>query len=424
MKKIEEEIQKIRNKRMKGIIKYLESAIIKATRKNCWYDCWKRKGNLADYGVLKTPMEIFIKEANVDEILQMVEFLMEKAMRQIENSHDEGDCESQARYWVHKLIKAAVKKDTSHITLINWAITIEIKDIYELTSATKIIIEKNNVPSENTWNEIAEYYKTNKKRKIYLIALKKAGKTVQLKKTLTATAKKTRNYVSLAKQALSNGYLNKAKEICQLGLADTKTTQEKKDDLADIQAQIEAGEGFYENELVLRLAEFEEEISMSTYYNLMELAVAMNRRDEIHNKAIKLLEEKSKWKTLIDIATSEYRLLDAIKYYWLNNNNDNTYYTNGYSCDYDLKLAKKISRIYPEEAIKILNITLHKSINTYTPLYEHSSIALKKLKKLYHIVGKPKEWDALLEELHTKYPKRRNLKEIIENIDNDFYDEE
>ena len=93
------ELARIHKRRMSPLKKALESAIVRAAKKNCWYDPWKRKGVRADYGILYEPIDAFVREAEVNDILPMVEFLLKKATRQIEHSDDEGDCAGQARYW-------------------------------------------------------------------------------------------------------------------------------------------------------------------------------------------------------------------------------------------------------------------------------------------------------------------------------------
>ena len=96
---IENELARIHARRIKPLKKALESVISSAAKKNCWYDPWNRRGDRADWSILHEKVEAFIKEADVEDILPMVDFLLEKAKRQIEHSNDEGDSAGQARYW-------------------------------------------------------------------------------------------------------------------------------------------------------------------------------------------------------------------------------------------------------------------------------------------------------------------------------------
>lgn len=180
---IENVLSHIHDQKIKPLKKALESAIVKASKKDCWYDPWERRGNQADWGILSEKFEAFIKEAEVKDILPMVEFLLEKAKRQIQHSDDEGDCEGQARYWAQRLIKAATKKNSDHITLIDWAIKVITKDKYFLTDAKTIVLDKNKFPSQETWNEIANHYK-GLNRRIHLLALQKAGRENEREKIL------------------------------------------------------------------------------------------------------------------------------------------------------------------------------------------------------------------------------------------------
>ena len=98
------ELARIHKRKMAPLKKALESAIVRAAKTDCWYDPWNRKGVRADYGILYEPVNAFVKDAAVGDILPMVEFLLEKAKRQIEHSNDEGDCAGQARCWAQKLV--------------------------------------------------------------------------------------------------------------------------------------------------------------------------------------------------------------------------------------------------------------------------------------------------------------------------------
>ena len=187
------ELARIHKRKMVPLKKGLESAIVRAAKTDCWYDPWNRKGLRADYGVLYEPVNAFIKDADVEDILSMVDFLLEKAKRQIEHSNDEGDCAGQARYWAQKLVKAAVKKNDRHVELIDWALGIVPKDIYFLTDAEYLVLEKNKTVTTEVWEKIAEHYKKSNRR-VYLLALKKSGKVEERQKTLRTEAKRKKDY--------------------------------------------------------------------------------------------------------------------------------------------------------------------------------------------------------------------------------------
>lgn len=72
------ELARIHKRKMAPLKKALESAIVRAAKTDCWYDPWNRKGVRADYGVLYEPVNAFIKDADVEDILSMVDFLLEK----------------------------------------------------------------------------------------------------------------------------------------------------------------------------------------------------------------------------------------------------------------------------------------------------------------------------------------------------------
>ena len=409
------ELMRIHKRRLNPLKRTLESVIVRVTKKNCWYDPWNRKGVRADYSILQEPVDAFIREADVEDILPMIELLLEKAKRQIEHSNDEGDCAGQARYWAQKLVKAAVKKNSDHVALIDWAIAIAPMDIYFLTEAETIVLEKNKVASTEVWCEIAEHYKDSNRR-VYLLALKKAGKTEERRHAIRTTATLKKDYSCLVEDALSVGARTKANEVCERGLADPKLDRAKVMELKAVQAYLEAAEGRYDRELDLRRQIFEREQSIENYESLMELAVAMDRATQTRLEAVNMLEKSKKWYVLSMISLSEHRLKDAADYYWRLHG-----VSSGVRCGYepyafDFDLSDRMSRVHPDEAVKILSYVIDECLAGYMPNYEDIRRALIALKPILYVLGRAAEWPIMLESLRSRHPRKRTLAEIIDEV--------
>lgn len=412
---IENVLSHIHDQKIKPLKKALESAIVKASKKDCWYNPWERRGNQADWGILSEKCEAFIKEAEVKDILPMVEFLLEKATRQIQHSDDEGDCEGQARYWAQRLIKAATKKNSDHITLIDWAIKVITKDKYFLTDAKTIVLDKNKFPSQETWNEIANHYKGLNLR-IHLLALQKAGRENEREKILKKSAKQKKDYAYLVEDALSRGDCEEALNICERGIAQLKGAELKIEELNILAARIEASHGQYDRALNLRKKFLMEHPSLENYTSLLELATVQNISEQIRIEALEKLEVAQEWYILMDIALQEYRLLDAVKYYWhIHKESSSVYYgSNPFKQDFDL--AERLSGIYPIEAAKILRRVVYESLTAYQPMYEYVEQALTSLKSEFLVSGKFEEWKELVQTLRADHPRKRNLKEILDRL--------
>ena len=412
---IENELARIHARRIKPIKKALESVISSAAKKNCWYDPWNRRGDRADWSILHEKVEAFIKEADVEDILPMVDFLLEKAKRQIEHSNDEGDSAGQARYWAQKLIKAAVKKNCNHIFLIDWAIGIIPKDIYFLTNAEEIVLEKNKVPTQEIWSEVANHYeKTN--RQVYLMALQKAGRMNERKALLKKSAKQKKDYAYLVEDALLRGDCEDALKICEQGMVQLKGDKFKIRELNELAARIETTQGRQDREFNLRMERLNESESLEDYKSLLELATVLNKSEHTRDEILKKLEAAQKWRLLLKIALHEYKLLDAAKYYWLTHEK-----SSGSCCGYDpfkqdFDLATRLAYVYPNEAVKILQRIVNESLAAYQPMYDYVVRALSLLKSIFLVSGKIEELMKLLQSLRTKHPRKRNLLEIIERL--------
>lgn len=410
------ELARIHKRKITPLKKALESAIVRAAKTDCWYDPWNRKGVRADYGVLYNPVDAFIKEADVADILPMVEFLLEKAKRQIEHSDDEGDCAGQARYWAQKLVKAAVKKNDNHIALIDWALGVVPKDIYFLTDAEELVLEKNKTATPEVWGKIAEYYKKSNRR-VYLLALKKSGRIEERLKTLRTEARRKTDYAYLIEDALSRGVRSEAREIYEHALGDVKIDKAKLELLKSGLANLEAAEGRFEREFDLRWSAFAREPTIARYVSLKEVAWATGRVEAVCTDAIRKLESAGEWRLLSQIALGECKLADAAKYY-LKNSEKSIGRRWGYEpYKFDLELSDRLSRVYPHEAVKVLRHLVDESICGDMPDYECARHALSLLKQCWFMLGKASEWTALLESLRLQYSKKRNLLTILDELE-------
>ena len=410
------ELARIRKRKMAPLKKALESAIVRAAKTDCWYDPWNRKGVRADYGILYEPVNAFVKDAAVGDILPMVEFLLEKAKRQIEHSNDEGDCAGQARYWAQKLVKAAVKKNDHHIMLIDWALGIVPQDIYFLTDAEELVLEKNKAATSEVWEKIAEHYKKSNRR-VYLLALKKSGRVEERQKTLRTEAKRKKDYAYLIEDALSRGARAEAREIYERALGKAGIDGTKVKELKSGLAHLDVAEGRYDREFDLRWSAFVRGPTMARYVSLKEVALAMGRLEAVCTDAIRKLESVGEWRLLSQIALSECRLADAAKYY-LKSAEKSFGRRWGYEpYKFDLELSDRLLRIYPLEAVKALRHLVDESICGDMPDYECVRHALSLLKQCLFVLGKASEWAVLMESLRLQYPKKRNLMAVLDGLD-------
>lgn len=410
------ELARIHKRKMVPLKKGLESAIVRAAKTDCWYDPWNRKGLRADYGVLYEPVNAFIKDADVEDILSMVDFLLEKAKRQIEHSNDEGDCAGRARYWAQKLVKAAVKKNDRHVELIDWALGIVPKDIYFLTDAEDLVLEKNKTATTEVWGKIAEHYKKSNRR-VYLLALKKSGKVEERQKTLRTEAKRKKDYAYLIEDALARGVRTEAREIYERALGETGIDATRVEALKSGLSNLDVAQGRYEREFELRWGAFARNQTLSSYVSLKEVAMAMGKAEQVRADAIQKLESAGKWRLLSQIALSECRLADAAKYY-LKSAEKLFGRRWGYEpYKFDLELSDRLSRIYPLEAVKALRRLVDESICGDMPDYECARHALSLLKQCLFVLGKASEWTVLLESLRLQYPKKRNLMAVLDGLD-------
>ena len=347
----------------------LKKAIDKATRKNCWYNPWKHEGDRADYRIVEGPLKEFLCYPTFDDITKVCAYLETKARRQVEHSHDEGDCAAQARYWMQKLVKLAIKHAPDPVELLVWAAEFSERDEYELAAAIPIVWDGRKEYEKSVWREVAAHLKSGHRKELYLKAVEKS-KDVE--------------------------------ELLEEAVADLPPRMRA------------AASGDFETALKLDWGELCKSPSGVSYRDLMDAARIVGREQEYHDKAFRFLESRKEYYLLTELALLEHRLDEAIGYYKL--------YANGvrvefgrWTChhDFDWDVADRIARYKPDEAIAIWLRIIKWNNHPDQVAYWHIGRALNNLKPVLLSLGRKAEWLNLIDSLIEANAKRPNLLEIL-----------
>ena len=347
----------------------LKKAIDKAVRKNCWYNPWKHGGDRADYRIVEGPLKEFLRYPTFDGITKVCAYLESKARRQIEHSHDDGDCAAQARYWMQKLVKLAIKYAPDPVELLVWAAEFTERDEYELAAAIPIVWDGRKEYEKSIWRAVAAHLKSGHRKELYLKAVEKSKDVEEL--------------------------LDEA--------------------VAGLPPRMRAvASGDFETALKLDRGAFYKNPSEVSYRDLMDAARIVCREQEYHDKAFRFLESRKEYCLLTELALLEHRLDEAIGYYKL--------YADGvkvefghWTChhDFDWDVADRIVRYKPDEAIAIWLRIIKWNNHPDQVSYWHIGRALNNLKPAMLSLGEKSEWLKLIDSLIEANAKRPNLLEVL-----------
>ena len=404
--------KRLKNNRQRASLA-LKAAISKATSRDCWYNAWEHKGVRADYSGLEEPLKSFLGIAELKDIQMMCAFLMAKAKRQIERSHDDGDCASQARYWMQHLVKAAIKVGGDGPEIPLWAVRIGDKDTYALTDAVAIVWEGAKEYPRQTWSRVADELRNN--NSLYLRALGKAGRDEERLAAEKECFESTGNCEGLVKTLLDRGRIAEASAICKKVCAKYLKRGSYGSWMLATYRRILVAQGHCADVAKLDEEMFRADPSESSYIDMIDSAITVGDVAAVRNRAYEFLVSRQKFSLLVRLALSEHRIDDAIKYYreYAAVTAKDRFYWNRNNCDFDWEVADRIARHNPAEAEWMWKQIIATNDRPDQAAYRNIGRALENLKGVMLASGRTKDWRELCDSLRAKYPKRINLLEII-----------
>ena len=119
-----------------------------------WQNCWQGEGYTPDYSSIKKKLENLLEAGYADEVLTLGQELVSTGIRQISESHDEGETEMEVAACMPVIVKALDQSSLDPVEKLSWALNAELEDQFEVCEAFAEYLQRRHPTS--AWSALAD----------------------------------------------------------------------------------------------------------------------------------------------------------------------------------------------------------------------------------------------------------------------------
>ena len=443
------------------LVRSLRKEIRRLTAEAAWYDHWRDEGNLPDYSHVEEQLEALRVAGHADAVVGLAEELWERGVRQVEESHDEGEIAMAIAACLDVVLRALPETSWTPAEQLLWRIEHELDDEYGLLDGADNVLNDPHYTQEH-WRAVAEVLRVrldkleipksasfsatyrrervmNWLRKAYLCS----GDEDKIIPLLEQEADRCRSYNLLVETLIEAGESERARQWCIRGYE--QTIAAAPGIAAGLQARLRdlaEREGRFELAAAYRAADFFQHLSLSAYRELQAVAEKIDAWPAVRAAILAYLKTgkraTGRWplpepevqapqpphkismksfpnrELLIEIAIQEKRSDDAVAIYRELVETKRRHY------GVDEQLAAAVTQSHPDVSLQIWQSIAERLIGHVKPkAYQEAAIYLRKMHKLYAKTGRGDEWKGLIIRLRTQHKAKRRLMEVLDGLEND-----
>ncbi|MDR1916107.1 MAG: hypothetical protein LBQ58_06000 [Synergistaceae bacterium] len=451
-----------------ALVKSLLNEIIWTTSQPAWSNNWNDKCNLPDYSHLKESFKALLKEGYCDELLELGAKLWQCGTEQIENSHDDGETQSDISECIAIVVSALPGSSLLPHEQLIWYIDNKMDDEYDLLYGCDGLLDSDKYGSQE-WAMLAEELygriessKTVKNDRFMLDKLvhwiveayQRANLEERVIPLLEETAAAAMLYKPLTYALLEKGERERAREWAILGYKKAVgNSRSVASDMREILHKMAGEDGRFDLAASYSADDFLDSPSVKTYEVLCKDSEKAGCLEAVREAALSYLEtgkfvlrstgkapqlepteiavfkEKSgnsrnnTWPdilTLIDIAIMEQRADDIVELYrryqktWRKPMLYSSYY---YFNDKRNKVADAISRTHSEVSLEIWKSIVDEYIALVKPdAYRSAKPYLQKIHRLLLDENRLNEWRDMIANLRAVHKAKKRLMEVLNEL--------
>jgi uncharacterized Zn finger protein len=447
------------------LVRSLRKEIRRLTSEDAWYNPWKEEGNLPDYSHVEEQLEALLAKGHADAVFELGEELWERGVRQVEESHDEGDTAMAIASCLEVVLRALPQTSLAPSEQLLWRIEHELEDEYGLLDGADAVLSDPHYTRE-PWREVADVLETwlkqmdvpksgrfsatyrrervmNWLRKAYLCS-GEAHKVIPL---LEQEADRCCSYDLLVKTLLEAGECEQARRWCIQGFKKTiEDAPGTADGLQTRLRELAETEGRFDLAAAYRAEDFFTRPSKNAYVELQNSAEKINVWSAVRSGMLDYLQTgkrpavggkgKNAWplpgpevnkpesrdkfrrvsfpnrEMLIEIAILEKRWDDAVSIY------QDLAKTRRWGWSIDERLAKAVATSHPDVSLQIWQSIAERLIGQVKPkAYQEAAGYLRQMNQVYEKTGRVTEWKTLLIRLRTQHKAKRRLMEVLDGLE-------
>ena len=424
-----------------------------------WQNYWRDEGYTPDYSGIRRKLETLLDAGHTDEVLTLGRELISTGIRQVGESHDEGETMIEVAACMPVIVKALDRSSLDSADKLNWALDAELEDQYEVCEAFAEYLHRKH--SKTAWHTLADRllgrlkemkrsrksddfsYKFDRDRLSdwAIHALKQAGRKDEIIALCETETTKTGNYERLVNLLVSARRYEEAERWIQKGLRALKdkwpgTTSALRNKLRQIRTRQKNWPAI----AALQAEEFVRHPSRQTFTDCKKAAGKVKAWPGVRKSLLHYLEKgKPPWKQkgwplpdsgldapkpdrkdqfpmvseLIEMAILEKKPEQVL--YWYDRIPKKRYGWYGVNGD---AVATAVQTHAPDRAVAIWKNKAERLIAQVKPkAYQEAGKYLRKAAKVMAKENKPKEWDRYLQSLREYHARKIRLMEVLDNLD-------
>jgi uncharacterized Zn finger protein len=119
-----------------------------------WQNYWRGEGYTPDYSGIRKKLETLLEAGHADEVLTLGRELVSTGVRQVAESHDEGETEMAVAACMPVIVKALDQSSLDSTDKLNWALDAELADQYEVCEAFAEYLQRKH--PQTAWHTLAD----------------------------------------------------------------------------------------------------------------------------------------------------------------------------------------------------------------------------------------------------------------------------
>lgn len=201
-----------------------------------WQNYWQGEGYTPDYSGIRKKLETLLEAGHADEVLILGRELVSSGIRQVTESHDEGETMMEVAACMPVIVKALDKSSLDVADKLNWALDAELQDQYEMCEvfaeylhrkhprtawnslADRLLLRLKEMKISKSFDDFSPRYERDRLGDWAVHALEQAGRDDEIIALCEAETKKTGNYERLVNILVSAQRYEEAERWIQEGL--------------------------------------------------------------------------------------------------------------------------------------------------------------------------------------------------------------
>ena len=444
----------------KTLVKRLRFEIQEIGDEPGWQDYWQGGGYTPDYSGIRKKLETLLEAGYADEVLTLGRELVSTGIRQVEESHDEGETGMEVSSCMPVIVNALDRSSLDYADKLNWALDAELEDQYEVceafaqylhrkhpksvwhTLADRLLLRLKEMKRSKGSDDYSRRYERNRLSDWAIHALDQAGRKDEIIPLCEAEAKKTGNYKRLVNLLVSARHYEEAERWILEGI---RTIKDKwpgiAADLRNTLRQIRTRQKNWPVVAAIQAEEFVRHPSRQAFTDCKKTAVKVKAWPKVRKALLQYLEKgEPPWKQkgwplpdsgldvpeterkdgfpmvndLIEMAILEKKPEQVL--YWYDRLPKKRY--GWYGVDND-EIATAIQTHAPDRAVAIWKSMAEQLIAQVKPkAYQEAGKYLRKAAKVMAKEKKQAEWGLYLRRLRENHARKIRLMEVLDGLDN------